>query len=183
MNQGEGVITRLRAHSQSQNSPFYVPQIKTVVSANNLQEKEMETPTPIPKQNEVELQKQLQEIQISPEDVSLQQWLTMFTSLNTTLLDLKSEITELKGLKGMVETFTAEWKEGVDESRMEINNKLDEQDFRIKLLTNIVIRQDEKIQQLEAKITAAYEREIKPIICVFELKKVTKKIEKSCLRI
>ena len=153
-----GVITRSRAKSQP-NLPSFIPQppIFATVSNVNLEE--------VREDKRREMEPVLTEKK-DKEEITSDKWLDMFNKLNTTLLTLQSDIQDLKGLKGKVEHFTNEWKESVDKDLTDFESKQDKQEFKIKLLTNIVINQEEKIKLLENKLTMAYEREIKPNVVV-----------------
>ena len=82
------------------------------------------------------IKKQLGQMKTAPNEVTPQTWINMFMALNTTLKDLKTEIADLKGLKGTVDNFI-DWKTGVDQSMHDTEAKVETQDFKIKLLTNI----------------------------------------------
>ena len=72
-------------------------------------------------------------------------------------------------MKGKVQTFSSEWKENVDHIQQQQDLKLDSQEFTIKLLTGIVINQDEKIKMLEKRVTVAYQHELKPNMLIYGL--------------
>ena len=150
------IVTRSRARSQLDlpvNAPDF-PIFKDN-SMQNIGESSLENSSHMEPQNINELE------MAKLEEVTPDKWLTMFNMLNTTLTSLQVQISELAGLKGKVETYSQAWKESVDKDVSELNDEQDRQDMKIKLLTNIVIHQEEKIEQLEKKITAAYEREIR----------------------
>ena len=111
--------------------------------------------------NEASMSQQIEIPKVNPEDITPQMWYSMFVQLNSTLGTLQTQVTDLNSLKGKVENFSIEWKESVDQSIIDLDDKNDQQDFRVKLLTNMVIRQDERIKTLEDRLTAAYQREIK----------------------
>ena len=89
------------------------------------------------------------------------QWIKTFETLNTTLAVINKDISELKSLKGTVESFTPQWKTQVESTFSSLQDQQVDTEFRLKVLTNVVIRQDQKIQELESKLTMAYQREIK----------------------
>ena len=91
-----------------------------------------------------------------------EQWIEVFRSLNSTLSTIHQDITELKSFKGTLSSFTPMWKQQVDTAISSNEARLDDHDFRIRLLTNIVIKQEQKIEILEDKLSAAYKREIRP---------------------
>ena len=88
-------------------------------------------------------------------------WMEMFNKLNETLQTLQEQIGELNSFKGKLNCFSSSWKEQVDKSVTDTQSKQDEHDFKIRMLTNIIIRQEEKIDMLERRVTSAYKREIK----------------------
>ena len=85
----------------------------------------------------------------------------LFIQLNTTLSGLKEDIKQLKREKG-IDSNDIDWKESIENDIVNSDNCMDQYDHKVKLLTNIVIRQDERIRVLENRLTAAYAREIKP---------------------
>ena len=103
------------------------------------------------------------------EEVTSQQWIVMFKNLNATLASLKTEITEIKGVKGKIETFSSDWKNRVAQQLSAQQEVIQEQTFRNNLLTNMVINQDEKMKELERKATASYQREIRPNLMIYGL--------------
>ena len=154
--------TRSRANSQSLNTAT-PPFLKTSSRKNSsISSSEKSKRKMKPELAESETQIVFEDQEINPEDVSPATWLTMFNTLNTTLAGLQNDIKELHLLKGTVETYFIQWKETVDQNLQDSDNKADNHDFQLKLLKNMVINQDEKIKFLESKVTAAYEREIKP---------------------
>ena len=106
--------------------------------------------------------KEVFEIPENIEAITPERWFAMFNALNSTLTSLRSEIGDLKSLKGKVESFSTEWKEGVDNTLGMHDDINDKMDFKNKLLVNMIINQEERIQQLESRATMAYQREIKP---------------------
>ena len=103
---------------------------------------------------------------LDPKDISPETWLEMFKKLNTTLSALQIQITDLQGVKTKVEDFSTQWKESVDHSLTGYDGKNDQQDYHIKLLINMIINLEEKVQVLESRVTAAYKRELKPNIII-----------------
>ena len=94
------------------------------------------------------------------------QWMEVFTKLNNTLSSMQQQISDLETLKGTVSSFTPTWKKGIEEFNETTQSRLDEQEFKIKMLTNIAIKQEQKIEILEDRLTAAYKREIRPNLIV-----------------
>ena len=136
---------------------------KTSIKYSEIEQSDLESENMSGKESEdVSGQAETEILNFNPEEVTPKKWFDMFTSLNKTLTELKTEVSDLKGLKGKVEHFSTEWKESVDKGIIDLDNKCDYQDFQVKLLMNIVIRQDERIKTLEGKQTAAFEREIRP---------------------
>ena len=95
-----------------------------------------------------------------------EKWERIFSQLDKTLKNLTTEVTELKGMKGKVEAFSKEWKETIDSHVEKTETVLEHQEFRINWLTNIVIKQDQKIKELEGKIEGARYRELKPNLII-----------------
>ena len=134
---GRGVVTRQRANS-SQSA-------KTQSEAQNIMEKQVIiTEEDFPKCCEKGKEK----------------WTTAITKLNGTLSSLQHDIKEIKESKGTVISDSV-WQESASAQLIKNQEKLQEQEFKINLLTNIVIRQEARINELEGKITASYAREIK----------------------
>ena len=104
-----------------------------------------------------------------PREVTSETWIQMLDNLNTTLTSLKDEITDLKQFKGKLEDFSSQWKSDVDASITSSQSRQEQAEFQIKLLTNTMIRQEEKIASLDKKVTAAYKREIKPNMIIYGL--------------
>ena len=93
-------------------------------------------------------------------------WMDMFNKLNSTLMTLSTEVTQLKDLKGKVDSYSETWKKTVDSFVETSENAVVDQDLRIKWLTNIVIRQEQKIEELENKLENIKAREQKPNLTV-----------------
>ena len=106
-------------------------------------------------------------VQQEATEITPQKWLEMFNTLNNTLSSLSTEIRELKTFKTSLAAFTPEWKESVDREAKQIDEKIDYQDFQIRLLKNMMINQDEKINILEARLTASYQRELRPNLVIY----------------
>ena len=98
---------------------------------------------------------------IDPNELTPEKWWQVFIQLNTTLSGLKEDIKQLKREKG-IDSNDIDWKESIENDIVNSDNCMDQYDHKVKLLTNIVIRQDERIRVLENRLTAAYAREIKP---------------------
>ena len=79
-------------------------------------------------------------------------------NLNVTLQSLQIQISQLNNFKGRLDCFSSTWKTSVDTAIENCQGKWDEQDFKLKLLSNIVINQEQKIQMLENKVNAAYKK-------------------------
>ena len=104
----------------------------------------------------------LQNEEMDPNEISPLMWLTMFKELNRTLVSLKTDIQGLQSIKGTVENFTITWKESVDSGLLDLETKNDMHEHKVKLLANIVIKQDERIKVLESRLSAVHSREIRP---------------------
>ena len=98
----------------------------------------------------------------NPEDITAATWLDLFNRLNNTLSTIQEDLKDIKTVKSQVSSFSTEWKESVDTQLATAATKSDSQRFKINLLTNMVINQEERLEVAENRITAAYEHEIKP---------------------
>ena len=88
--------------------------------------------------------------------------LQTITSLSTTLATLQTEINTLKTAKGQFDSlFTEEWKQQVDGYVTQSQMTWVSHEFRLNLLTNIAIKQEQRIDMLEEELSQAYKREIK----------------------
>ena len=96
-------------------------------------------------------------------EITNQDWINVFTNLNATL---KSTQHDLKGVKGKTETYSDKWKQEIAANNVAISEKIIDQEYKINLLTNIVIRQDERIKMLEEKMTNNYVKEIRPNLLI-----------------
>ena len=163
------MITRSRAYSQPNQqvaaSPFFGKSTSdkklsssTGKKPKQFKETEKETEEEMEGQGGQQGGQQGQKEIVNPEDVSPQQWLDMFNNLNNTLGSLQTQIKELNSMKGTVDSFST-WKQSLEQGLTHCNNKIDSHDHQIRLLTNIVINQEEKIRSLENRSTAAYQRE------------------------
>ena len=169
MSDVDGIITRSRAHSQPNlfsaafsivkpKKKAEVPKEKsltTVGQSLDYSDLGQEATTMEPCSSDVNLLNVENIHEVTPE-----QWFIMFKSLNGTLISLQQQLSELKS--GKFDHFTKEWKEAVDRGTMITDQKLEYQDFEIRLLKNIVIRQEQQIQLLQSRQSAAYQRELKP---------------------
>ena len=90
----------------------------------------------------------------------------MFQQLNSTLLAIQTDIKDFKSVKEQVSAFSKEWKESVDTELKSIDNRGDKHEFRLNLMANMLINQEEKLQNLEHRVTSSYMREIKPNLIV-----------------
>ena len=103
--------------------------------------------------------------------VTEKDWWDMFQKLGSALNGIQGELGELRKMKGTVEHlsshFNEHWKKQVDNKIQVLEMCDSEKDYQIKVLTNVVIRQEEKIKELETKVTAAFKREIRPHVIVF----------------
>ena len=177
MSQGQTPQPRLRAYSQP-NSEQYLPFCeinRRITRSSTTKLLAMAGKQGLDEHNEDNQETNKQTGKLSqeekekmgdPELLTPANWFRMFTELNSTLASLQTEITELKTIKGKVSTFSSEWKEAVDVELANIDNKSDKQSFKLKLLMNMMLNQEERIQNLEHRATMSYQREIKPNLIV-----------------
>ena len=99
-----------------------------------------------------------------------------------TLSDLKADIQNLRQVKGNPDIFTLDWKEGIEKDITDLDAKEDIQDHRISLLTNIIIKQDERIQFLEAKVNMLQQNEIKVNIGISGILEENEETRKSLFK-
>ena len=161
-----GAVTRSRAKSQP-NSTVAPMVFDKQLTKQDKKEKfgsELNMITPEEIQQEISLV-QVPEV-VNPEDVSPARWLTMFKDLNATLATLQTQVREVQGLKEKVEQFSIDWKENVDNAIETFDNQADQQNFQIKVLINMIINLEEKVQNLDNKFAAANQREKKPNLIV-----------------
>ena len=163
MDMTEGIVTRSRSKSQPL-TPFLSQDYykKTTInpsqSSSNLEAKSENTMAE--KDNNQDI--------VDPNDFSPQKWMDMFNALNSTLGELKKDINELKAQKGTV-PIDITWQEAKERELSDLDTRLDYHEHKINLLTNVMIRQDERIKFLEGKLTAVYMREIRPNLKIFGL--------------
>ena len=69
--------------------------------------------------------------------------------------------------QGKQQNLDKTWKENVAQHMNTSNNFFSQTDFKVSLLTNVVIRQEEQIKELESKVDASYQREIRPNLVIF----------------
>ena len=171
-----GVVTRSRAKSQPQ-LPARIPKLSIFDSANPSEEnsftgnfvlqegslgEKAEMSCEENQQKNTNGENPVNQNENENEKTTKEKWLDMFNNLNSTLTQLKTQVSDLAGIKTQVSMYSEYWKDSVDKSLIDIDEKQDKQELKICLLTNIAINQEEKINMLEQKLTAAYEREIKP---------------------
>ena len=106
---------------------------------------------------------------VNPDDITPAKWLEMFNTLNGTLASLSSETQDLKSLKTKVDQFSSEWKESVDNDLSGKDDIIGQQKFKINLMTNMIINQEERLDTMERRMTMAYQREIKPNLVIHGL--------------
>ena len=92
-------------------------------------------------------------------------WWEMFKTIGTALVGVKTELEQLRSLKGTVNqlssNFTDEWKKNVDDKIQVLDLCDSEKDFRINLITKMVTRQQHQIEDLQNKVTAAHNHEVR----------------------
>ena len=101
------------------------------------------------------------------------EWWDLMQTLTTMLSGVQTEPNNLKSLKGKVETlsnnFTKDWKEDTENKVQVLELCNSDIDFHVKLLTNIVIRLNQKIEELERKVESARLWEIRPNLIIHGL--------------
>ena len=90
----------------------------------------------------------------------------MFNQLNNSIVSLSSEVADLKTVAGKIGSYSDQWKAEVDTHINESDDVLSVYDFRIKWLFNIIIKQEQKIEDLEQKVSAIRGREIRPNLMI-----------------
>ena len=90
-----------------------------------------------------------------------EQWLMMFKTLNSTLTSINTEISDLKKTQGSISSFTPIWKAQIESAISDAADVKDDLSFKVNLLTNVVIKQEQKIQELEDKLKSANQRELR----------------------
>ena len=93
--------------------------------------------------------------------VSNDDWWNIFMDLSAAVNGVKTELIEIRKIKGTVDEFTKTWKPEIDDKVRDLEVCDSNLDYRLKLLTNVVIKQEQQIQNLQAKVEAAYAREIR----------------------
>ena len=142
-----GVLTRSRAKSQP-NLPQEIPNLAIFqsVESNNFHSLTQENSDLNNSAKEVTIgMDNKKKIGMNMED-AMDQWLTMFNRLNETLTSLQAEVRGMKTIQNDFAIYSTEWKESVDKVTSDLELKQDQQEFKIKLLTNMVINQEEKIK-------------------------------------
>ena len=102
-------------------------------------------------------------------EVTPEKWLDMFNKLNSTLTVIQQELRSIQSLKSDLINFTPDWKEATDRGIKLLEDKVEYQDLQIKMLKNVVIRQDQTIQTLQERQNSARMRELKPNIVIHGL--------------
>ena len=97
-------------------------------------------------------------------------WWEMFKLIGATLSGVQQELVGLRDTRGKVDslksTFTTEWKDSIDDKLQVLEMCDNDKDFQIKLLTNTVIKQQQQLDDLQGKVTAAFNREIRPNLII-----------------
>ena len=151
MSQGED-LCRSRAYSQpsikSQESalPFCITDRRVTRSATKAWSElvgslDLATPNSCTKMSDPKMD--FENYKGNPEDITPATWFGMFSSLNTTLKSLKDKINDLKEVKTHTSVYMTEWKESVDTDLITNESKLKNHQFKINLLTNMLINQEE----------------------------------------
>ena len=94
-----------------------------------------------------------------PNSSDPKEWMAIFNKLNITLQSMNNDIAELKGLKTSLDSYTPQWQGKIESALVSLENDQQNTDFKVKLLTNVVIRQDQKLQELESRVTTMFEKE------------------------
>ena len=83
-------------------------------------------------------------------------WWDLFQKIGGALVGVYHKLKELKNTKGTVsslsETFPMPWKKNIDDKIQVLELCDSDKDLRLNILSNMVIRQQEKIESLESKI-------------------------------
>ena len=100
------------------------------------------------------------------EETMEEKWTNMFQSLNSVISNLTTEVTSLKKVTGNYGLFTEQWKNEIDSHVRVSEDSITNQDFKIKWLTNVIIKQEERIESLEKKLTVIRARELRPNLII-----------------
>ena len=147
----ETLDTRVRSYSKSDSNSKM---------ASNKKKIEVEMEIQSDKDKEDFLSKELKK------PSSEKDWWERFKAIHGTLAGVQQELSEVAKIKGKVETFSTEWKEQVDIKVQVLDLCDSDKDYQLKLLANIVIRQDEKIRELEGKVNAMMGKELRPNLVI-----------------
>ena len=138
MSDEETLDTRARSYSKSENK--MASSKKKGENAHKRDEKEEET-----------VISPLKELKTPSND---NDWWELFKNIHVSLAGVQKELAEVRKVKGNLTEFSKEWKQQTDNKLQVLELCDNDQDYQLKLLTNIVIRQDEKIRELEGKVMA-----------------------------
>ena len=102
--------------------------------------------------------------------VSENDWWEMFKKIGLALNGVQSELMQMKNLKEKIDThtnsYTENWKTEI-EDKMQILELCDsDKDFQLKLLTNVVVRQQEKIDELESRLNRVQQKETRANVVI-----------------
>ena len=111
-----------------------------------------------------------------------EQWFALFQQLNQTLVQLATDVSKSKTITGNFTSFTPEWKKETDSNIDQLHDKCLEHEHQIKLLSNMVIKQDEKIKSLETKLNGVLQRESKANLVVFGIDEVLDETKESLIQ-
>ena len=98
-------------------------------------------------------------------------WWDVFNKMATAVAGVQMQLADLTKLKGKVSDYSTEWKKKVDQRVDDQAREGEFQDFRNKLLGNIIIKQDQRIKELESKVERMMERELRQNLIVHGLVK------------
>ena len=162
MNNEEYLQTRARSYSKTD---------KDKMAEGNQDKSQKANGKPLNNSNEIEDNSNKGDVQKTlKKPVTEQYWMDMFTKLRATLDGVQQELVDLKTIKGTVtnftETFNTKWKKEVDDKIQVLELCDSDTDFYVKLLADMVIKQDEQIKELQGKVEATYKREVKPNIII-----------------
>ena len=168
MNNEEYLQTRARSYSKTD---------KDKMAEGNQDKSQKANGKPLNNSNEIEDNSNKGDVQKTlKKPVTEQYWMDMFTKLRATLDGVQQELVDLKTIKGTVtnftETFNTKWKKEVDDKIQVLELCDSDTDFYVKLLADMVIKQDEQIKELQGKVEATYKREVKPNIIISGISEV-----------
>ena len=98
--------------------------------------------------------------------VSEEDWWNVLSKLATAVTGLQDQLGKLKTMKGNVKTISSTWKSDISDNIDTLIKEGRDYDFKLKLLGNIIIRQDQKIKELESKMQTMQSKDLKVNIII-----------------